>query len=512
MAALIRSLAVSGSRKASGVVNASGKVFLYSPGTTTVVAGYQDDELSEAHTTSAGGIELDAAGKVEIWVNDPVDVVIEDSEGTTVSTMLGFNKTRAEQVEVENDLYTGAYTDPTTGAVTQALGGKIDLDTILTRFGTSLGPNGQYQPTTGATPRDYSEVIADIWISVVDFGADPTGNADSTTAIQTAMNLAKANGGGVVYFPPGTYKISVALSLESADGVSILGTGASVISQTGGTANGLRFVGCDGLRIQGVEVSHATSSSGTAFSLDTCTDVTLITSSCGNLSVGGNYLVGLNALDCTRLVSIGCTYASTGASNMGINLEGTTRFAFFGGEVGSTLGTGLTLNGAGSGSFHGMLLDTIAVAAAGVSGFIDFFGCGEPSLTVASATIPAIRMFGGGAQASQTSSAVGAAQTPSLIAGSEVVLTAASGGAGAVTVNAPAVLPGTDINVDVNRYWDFVFKNASGGAVTWTMNAVYVLDGAVAIPTTDGHTIHVRFRWDETTSKLRETSRSDTVT
>jgi hypothetical protein len=76
-------------------------------------------------------------------------------------------------------------------------------------------------------------------------------------------------------------------------------------------------------------------------------------------------------------------------------------------------------------------------------------------------------------------------------------------------VNAPAILPGT-LSDDTNLYWDFVFKNAAGGAVTWTLNAVYVVNAA--IPTTDAHTISVRFRWDRTTSKLRECSRSDTVT
>ncbi len=134
--------------------------------------------------------------------------------------------------------------------------------------------------------------------------------------------------------------------------------------------------------------------------------------------------------------------------------------------------------------------------------------CTTPFL-VSTATLPVYRQWGNGIDASSTSSAVGAAQTPFLYKGNEVLLTAASGGAGTVTVNAPAVLPGTS-TADVNLYWDFIFKNASAGAVTWTLNAVFVVNAA--IPTTDAHTIAVRFRWDRATSKLRECSRADTVT
>lgn len=47
--------------------------------------------------------------------------------------------------------------------------------------------------------------------SVVSFGADPTGVADSTTAIQNAINAAGAANGGYVFFPAGTFKISATL-------------------------------------------------------------------------------------------------------------------------------------------------------------------------------------------------------------------------------------------------------------------------------------------------------------
>jgi len=52
-------------------------------------------------------------------------------------------------------------------------------------------------------------------ISVLDTGADPTGQTDSTTAIQAAINRAMPN--GVVLFPTGSYLISSPLVIQNPD-------------------------------------------------------------------------------------------------------------------------------------------------------------------------------------------------------------------------------------------------------------------------------------------------------
>jgi hypothetical protein len=52
-------------------------------------------------------------------------------------------------------------------------------------------------------PEYYDSNLSD-WASVVAYGADPTGVADSTSAVQAAINSGKTT----VYFPLGTYKIS----------------------------------------------------------------------------------------------------------------------------------------------------------------------------------------------------------------------------------------------------------------------------------------------------------------
>jgi hypothetical protein len=58
------------------------------------------------------------------------------------------------------------------------------------------------ETTAGVTPVNYGYVPGD----VRRYGADPTGSADSTTAIQNALNVVQP-----VYLPTGNYKITAAL-------------------------------------------------------------------------------------------------------------------------------------------------------------------------------------------------------------------------------------------------------------------------------------------------------------
>lgn len=82
--------------------------------------------------------------------------------------------------------------------------------------------------TTGNLP--FSRIDGAV-ISVIDtpFGADPTGVADSTTAIQSAINQGLATN-TPVYIPAGEYKISSVITLSSSStpfltGVKVFGAG-----------------------------------------------------------------------------------------------------------------------------------------------------------------------------------------------------------------------------------------------------------------------------------------------
>jgi hypothetical protein len=95
------------------------------------------------------------------------------------------------------------------------------------------------------------------WIDVLCYGADPTDTADSTTAIQTAINDAVTNN-VPVHFPGGKFKVSSKVTIDYA-GQS--GTGFRLIS------NGATL---DGLSITAGPVLQVICSGGTLSSPATC--------------------------------------------------------------------------------------------------------------------------------------------------------------------------------------------------------------------------------------------------
>jgi len=71
------------------------------------------------------------------------------------------------------------------------------------------------------------------------YGAVGDGSTDDTAAIQAAVDVAEAAGGGTVYFPAGTYKIATGVTIDS-DNIHILGDGigATVIGWQDGNGAG----------------------------------------------------------------------------------------------------------------------------------------------------------------------------------------------------------------------------------------------------------------------------------
>jgi hypothetical protein len=79
-------------------------------------------------------------------------------------------------------------------------------------------------------------MIEDAPFNVINYGADSTGVADSTTAIQAAIAAAAASNGGTVYVPPGTYKITATLTINSSS-VVIVGAGSAGETNSGGVGS-----------------------------------------------------------------------------------------------------------------------------------------------------------------------------------------------------------------------------------------------------------------------------------
>jgi hypothetical protein len=109
---------------------------------------------------------------------------------------------------------------PTANAIPKAdVNGKLDSWITSSSGGTDLG-----------------------WFNVKDatYGASGNGSDDDQPEIQAAINAAEAAGGGVVYFPPGTYMIGSTLTIDSS-GVILMGAGIGTSQNYfgGGTAVGV---------------------------------------------------------------------------------------------------------------------------------------------------------------------------------------------------------------------------------------------------------------------------------
>lgn len=69
-----------------------------------------------------------------------------------------------------------------------------------------------------------AQLAKNLVVNVKDYGAIGNGSVDDTAAIQTTIAAASVSG-GIVFFPPGTYKITSGLTITTS-GVSLVGAGA----------------------------------------------------------------------------------------------------------------------------------------------------------------------------------------------------------------------------------------------------------------------------------------------
>ncbi len=109
--------------------------------------------------------------------------------------------------------------DPSSGGGVAAAIGSFYL-----RSGT-----GQAWLKTNAADTNWTKLVQSFaWNSVKDFGARGDGATDDTASVQSAINTTATAGGGVVYFPLGTYVISQ-ISLNAQSNVQLLGAGTASI-------------------------------------------------------------------------------------------------------------------------------------------------------------------------------------------------------------------------------------------------------------------------------------------
>jgi len=112
------------------------------------------------------------------------------------------------------DLISGAI-DPSGVGVAAAIGS----------FYLQSAATGKAWLKTGAPDTSWQQLAASFaWYVVKDYGAVGNGIVDDTASIQAAINACATAGGGVVFFPPGTYAVTQ-LTINAQSNVQLLGSG-----------------------------------------------------------------------------------------------------------------------------------------------------------------------------------------------------------------------------------------------------------------------------------------------
>lgn len=147
---------------------------------------------------------------------------------------------------LQNSSITINTSGPVTGGGTVALGGTLNLTAVIPP------PNQNYTapcltgdpnctPFTGAVVQQYNQVFSRV-VDVSNFGADPTGAADSSSAFQAAVSTYNQRPGGVgVYVPCGTYLWNSTINIPFQN-ISLIGEGEHcVVFNYTGVGTGLNI-------------------------------------------------------------------------------------------------------------------------------------------------------------------------------------------------------------------------------------------------------------------------------
>ncbi len=340
-------------------------------------------------------------------------------------------------------------------------------------------------------------------VNVDDYGAvgdDATANDAAIAAAVTAAAASPAT--KVVNFPSGTYRITSAISITSA----MTFVGASVnttqIKQVSTTADGIAVTTAPGfLTIRGILIQAATASTGAAIS-STNTNFVVVES----CNLGSGFAYGLDSKGVRSLAS---TYTG---STAGIRFtSGGLTYQIVGGQLGGA--TYLIDSGANADVYLCGVTSVNANPIRVTTGSVYATGCFLfGALTISNANIGVFLAGTSMNGATTTDSRVGTPVVFSLAGTNSVTPLPAktdstkiiqSGGAAVTTINAPT---GTFPFGYLHRV---VCSNTSGGALTWTWNAVFKISAAVAPAT--ANRITVTFQYDPQDATWSEIARSAAV-
>lgn len=313
---------------AAGIRGAEGgTASLYLRGTASHASYYEDFEASQI--LDGTSVALDVNGSVVAYVAVLVDVKVYDSGGVLVREFVAGSEDAA--VEVISPSFTGVdYTSGASGAQK-----PTTLASVLDAWVSSAGAT-DWKVLLNGSPTNLSAAFATTFFNVKNFGAVGNGVADDGSAISAAQAAAVAVGGGTVFFPPGTYRVTSAITLGA--NVTWLGSGgqssklaidsavsAGLLVLPGNSVGSISAVtGMWLTAINGAAPGSIVSANGASSGEFHFTDCAI-----DNGTLGSTALVGMNnTLATLKIVFTRCIMRMTGTSAaqilVGFNLLGRT--------------------------------------------------------------------------------------------------------------------------------------------------------------------------------------------
>jgi hypothetical protein len=208
-------------------------------------------------------------GENRIWVkSDGYDEVVDAAALTKRAASVSHHAYRSLVSQFNWHGYNSRVKGMTRSALNRAVNGLADIIVSLQQEASAPPalptpnptPTPTPTPTRTSTPTPAPTTPASS-VSVTDYGAKGDGSADDTAAVTKALSAVSAKGGGTVYFPAGSYKVS---QIQVPDGVNLQGAGMTtswiqgkVIAGSHETLSDLKF-GKKGVSFGFAQVAHYT--------------------------------------------------------------------------------------------------------------------------------------------------------------------------------------------------------------------------------------------------------------
>jgi hypothetical protein len=339
---------------ASGFAAApNGTAQIYVRGSSTRATLYDDFEASSSNSSGAD-VNLGSYGEAIVYVNQLVDVVVKNSDGTSVAQFVAGSE--APNVEVMSQSFTGVdYVTAASGAseptTLQAVldlwktnSGAIDWKVLIAGSATTL--TNAFGSLSGLVYNVKSPA----------YGAVGDGVTNDQAAITAALAAAVAAGGGIVFFPKGTYLTTTAI--EWAHNVSMLGVGVGSIVTINSASNASAFtwstgtLGTTPVWICGMTIQASQVNTGTMLNATVATNLVIDRCWLGGNSNATGYCVLTTGVSKLRILN--SHLAINGGSLSALSLSANTFCAI----ESSIIATTAT-------AYAGSMLKSIAAGASG---------------------------------------------------------------------------------------------------------------------------------------------------